>query len=364
MGTDKLSHFISSGWTYYSTYTKALKNGQTPEEADRSAVRRGLLEEKLILGAAASGILSLADIESSYQGMHFYRDFCGGDKPTVTRSGDQWVISRPIDVREYVNPRWDESFQPSIFTKSRWKKVKPQLVQYCDRLDDPEVVARLARYRDRDRLTVAGEVINEMVAAGELQDPNDYSLEANCPAPNSAVDLDAGPVADEPPAPPAVPPKDLTQAIIESEHDTTRRFVGMAAVRLNYPQIASISYGVMLTRTPREAECFRPCDMRGPFAQLEPGLGGGKFSLGWAHVIGEQRHGPAYFSAVYLAFGLKASVLHSWGSHSAVPEGQTYVGPEFEFSVARVNMGIGVMGRISGDEGRDWIVTGLLGWGF
>jgi hypothetical protein len=62
--------------------------------------------------------------------------------------------------------------------------------------------------------------------------------------------------------------------------------------------------------------------------------------------------------------GLKGSVLRSWGGHSSIPSGQTYIGPEFEFSIARVNMGIGALGRVSGNDGRKWIITGYLGWGF
>jgi hypothetical protein len=30
----------------------------------------------------------------------------------------------------------------------------------------------------------------------------------------------------------------------------------------------------------------------------------------------------------------------------------------------RVNMGVGLMNRVSGDDGRDWVITGYFGWGF
>jgi hypothetical protein len=104
--------------------------------------------------------------------------------------------------------------------------------------------------------------------------------------------------------------------------------------------------------------------MWGGFVQLEPGVGGGKASVGWGRVIGEQRHGRPFVSSVYLAMAGKATVLRTWGHESALPADQTYLGAEFEFSVARVNMGIGALHRISGREGRDWVLTGQLGWGF
>ena len=37
MGTDKLSHVVSSGWTYYASYRKALDSGLDAKEAERAA---------------------------------------------------------------------------------------------------------------------------------------------------------------------------------------------------------------------------------------------------------------------------------------------------------------------------------------
>jgi len=119
IGTDKLAHLVSSGWTYYGEYREGLEKGQTPEEAERRAVRRGIIEESLILGKLASGVLSIPDLESSYAGMHFYIDLCDCEGPVLELSEDGWGISRPIDLRDYVTPRWDESYQPPIYSKGR-----------------------------------------------------------------------------------------------------------------------------------------------------------------------------------------------------------------------------------------------------
>jgi len=53
-GTDKLAHLVSSGWTYYGEYHKGIKKGETPEDAERRAVNRGIVEESLIFGAPSS----------------------------------------------------------------------------------------------------------------------------------------------------------------------------------------------------------------------------------------------------------------------------------------------------------------------
>ena len=165
-GTDKLAHLVSSGWTYYGEYRKGLKKGETPEEAERRAVNRGIVEESLILGKLASGVTAIPDLEANYAGLHFYLDLCDIEDPILKLGEDGWFISRPVDLRDYVTPRWDESFQPPIYTKGRWRKVKPVLETYCDRLADPQVVAMRRSYRERDKESLVGQLVAERVAAG------------------------------------------------------------------------------------------------------------------------------------------------------------------------------------------------------
>jgi hypothetical protein len=363
IGTDKLSHFISSGWTYFSAYRRALKKGKTEHEAEQAALRRGLLEERLILGAAASGITSIADLEASLQGMYFYLGLCSGEDPVLRALNGRWAIRRPVDIREYVHPGWDESYRNSLFTKSRWKKVEPALHQYCDRLDNPSVVEMLHRYRAEDPTTAVQEIIDELVDTGRLKNPDRFSIWTVC-------DRDPPPFQSDPqprnPDSGAGRPDDpvLAGRIIADEQDTEGRTVRAMALRVSYPQVVSASIGWIFTSQPAGYDCRTTCDHRGVFAQVEPGLGGGKLSLGWGRVIGEQNHRGVTLSRVFLAMGFKASLLRSWGADSQIPPDQTYLGPEYEFSVARVNMGLGALARIDGDSGSGWIVTGYLGWGF
>jgi hypothetical protein len=149
-GTDKLSHFVSSGWLYYESYQRVLDDVGREDDALQAAVERGMLDESLILGRLTSGILSIADVEAGFSGLGFYRDLCGGDDPVLIRGDEGWTVSRPIGIGRYVNPRWEESFQPPVFSAGRWRKVRPVLEGLCDRLDDPEVVAQRRRYRSQD----------------------------------------------------------------------------------------------------------------------------------------------------------------------------------------------------------------------
>jgi hypothetical protein len=364
MGTDKLAHFVSSGWTYYSVYSKALEKGETRDEAARSAVHRGIIEESLMLGKLASGVLAIPDLEASFAGMHFYTDLCGGEDPILELAEDGWVISRPIDLRDYVTPRWDESFQPSVYTARRWHKIRPVLETYCDRLDDPQVVAMRRSYRERDTVSMVDEMVAEQVRAGKIADPSQFSIEAVCervdpsldPAPNDGEHAPAGA--------PAVDPATARERIVAEESDRRRFALGLPGLHITYPLVASASIAVMAASQPRTYDCTTPCDLRGFFAELEPGLGGGKLSLGWARVGGRTNRKGTLLRSGYIGIAYKFTLLRTWGDIGWVEGGRTYAGFELGVPVAQANVGIGLLYRVDGGDDGRWIITGGAGWGF
>ena len=179
-GTDKLTHFFSEGWLYYKAYRKGRRNGLSHEEAELKAIDMGIFSERTILGMAASGVFSVADLESNYQGLRFMTALCDPVEPLLISNDEGWQLREPFDFREYVIPRWDESWQASIFGKSRWKRIRPVLEGYCPMLETPEVRAQRQRYASRDRVTVTERRIQELVDEGELADPRDYSIEQVC----------------------------------------------------------------------------------------------------------------------------------------------------------------------------------------
>jgi hypothetical protein len=363
-GTDKLAHLVSSGWTYYGEYLEGIEKGQTPEGAERRAVRRGLIEESLILGKLASGVLSIPDIESSYAGMHFYIDLCDAEDPIVALEEGGWTISRPVDLRRYVTPRWDESFQPPVYTKGRWRKVRPVLEGYCDRLDDPQVVEMRRQYREIDRLSLVGELVAERVAEGKLDDPANYSIEAVCATPDPSRDPPLL-MADRIETFGAEVPQTTTVEQVLAEENDRRRFaLGLPGLHVSYPQVVSASIAVMLTSQPKSFDCTTPCDHRGPFVEIEPGLGGGKLSVGWTRVTGNTNTSGSLLRAGFIGAAYKATVLRTWGDYGWVEGGRTYAGFELGVPVAQANVGIGLLYRVDSGDGGRWLVTGGAGWGF
>ena len=363
-GTDKLAHLVSSGWTYYSEYHKGIKKGETPEDAKRRAVNRGIVEESLILGKLASGVTAIPDLEANYAGMQFYLDLCDIEDPILKLEEDGWFISRPVDLRDYVTPRWDESFQPPIYTKGRWKKVKPVLETYCDRLADPQVVAMRRRYRERDKESLVGQLVAKKVAAGKIRDPAQFSIEAVCSEPDPSRE-GASELADRIEIVSSRVDDATAMGNVFAEDEDRRHFaLGLAGLHITYPLVASASLAVMLTSQPSTYDCATPCDFRGPFVELEPGLGGGKLSVGWARVTGKTNRSGSFLKAAFIGAAYKVTVLRTWGDHGWVEGGRTYAGFELGVPVAQANLGIGLLYRVDSGDGGRWLVTGGAGWGF
>ena len=93
--------------------------------------------------------------------------------------------------------------------------------------------------------------------------------------------------------------------------------------------------------------------------QADAGSGGGKLSLGVgarARVDEEDFHGT-------VGVGLKASLVRTWGSPIGTEPDLTYLGPELDLSVLRINLSLGVLWRVSGSTGSPALFSWGLGFG-
>ena len=242
-GTDKLAHLVSSGWTYYKEYYRGINKGQTPEEAKRRAANRGITEESLILGQTGVGGRRRSEISRrTTPGCSFYFDLCDVEDPILKLGEDGWFISRPVDLRNYVTPRWDESYQPPIYTKGRWRKVRPVLETYCDRLDDPQVVAMRRSYRERDKESLVGELVAERVAAGQAPGSGpvqhrgglrraDPSREV-APEIADRIEIVSSQVDDA----------TAMEKVVAEDEDRRRFALGLAGLHITYPLVVSASH--------------------------------------------------------------------------------------------------------------------------
>lgn len=98
---------------------------------------------------------------------------------------------------------------------------------------------------------------------------------------------------------------------------------------------------------------------QGFLVQADAGSGGGKLSLGVgarAHVEDEGFRGT-------VGVALRASLVRTWGSPVGTEPDLTYLGPELDLSVVRVNLTLGVLWRLSGNAGPSALFSWGLGFG-
>ena len=94
--------------------------------------------------------------------------------------------------------------------------------------------------------------------------------------------------------------------------------------------------------------------------QIEPGIGGGKGSIGF---------GQMYYNSSGLDSGymLKAAAMHTWGEPVfGVEPDQTYVGIEAELlALSSLSLSAGAYTHVGGsDDGSEWIFSGGIGYCF
>ena len=364
LGTDKLAHFVSSGWKYRNAFLRHANRGQSEEEAVRAAIHWGIFEERGINGTLASGIFSRADLEADYQGMRFYLALCGGPDPLLAVDGGRWRLRRSFDVSEYVTPEWDESYQTCIYSRSRWRKVRPEIVERCPLLAQPAVRQRFESYRARDRVTPTESVLTGLVAAGKLPDPAPFELETVCPAAASLPPRSSQPWAilvsrgnGEDAA--------LTTRLEALEHDRTRRSFALWSIGFADPRSAFAALGVLSASLPRTSDCRSVCDLRGPTLQLALGSTGSQVAVGWARVIAETGENGRLLADVYLAYGVRGVIVRTWRDSARAEANRTLAGIEGAFTITRVSFIASLLRRLGSDGHRSrWLASVGLGLGF
>jgi hypothetical protein len=183
LGIDKVNHIFGFGRRYYNRYRSARRRGHDEEEAVRRTVLWGLKIERYFVGGMLDGILSYADLEANYQGMRLARDLCEAKPAHLELTGGRWRLARPVDIRGYVNPRLDESYNENQYTGWRWRQVRAILeAEVCPRLAEPAVRSGWMRYRLADRPSRAEIIIRDRLAERRRERRHQQSLLSVCPA--------------------------------------------------------------------------------------------------------------------------------------------------------------------------------------
>lgn len=146
-GTDKIGHFFGFGRRYFERYLRYREEGWDEEEAMRKVVLWGVAIESSFVGGLVDGIFSHADLEANFQGFLMARSCCEGEKAHFREEAGEWKLSEPFDMRDYITPNFDESYNNSHYTGIRKDRVLEILRrEYCPFWKSPEVQSRMARY--------------------------------------------------------------------------------------------------------------------------------------------------------------------------------------------------------------------------
>ena len=195
------------------------------------------------------------------------------------------------------------------------------------------------------------------------------------PAPDTPV---AAPIAPEP-APVAVPvaePAAAQQPVVLDPHAPAKTeitldrrtqvgvgigFSGPIGAAASLRILHGLGADVRDGSTRVKAVCAVPMPhcAQGFLVQADAGSGGGKLSLGvgaCAKVDEESFRGTA-------GVALRLALARTWGNPIGTEPGLTYLGPELDLSVLRINLTLGALFRVSGDRGSSALFSWGLGFG-
>ncbi len=150
IGTDKVGHFSIVGRTYFKNYRKYIGKGIEPSKAEIKAILDGLNEEKNFLGYAIGGSFSFGDLEANFRGLQFGKDICESNNPYLIKVDGKWSKNpeRSFDFKYYVNPKFDESYNVTFWSKNLWKRISPKAIPaYCKAKQNPNQIKRLEYYQ-------------------------------------------------------------------------------------------------------------------------------------------------------------------------------------------------------------------------
>lgn len=137
MGTDKVDHFLSTGWRYWNRARRGTLD---------TSIRYGTRTERTYLGLATSDTFSFADLHANWQGYQFYSSLLDPDRGLFTADGGRVERVRDFDWADWTDWRWDELLDPSVYTPGVQRWLDAHLPARMDALctDAPAWAAQVA----------------------------------------------------------------------------------------------------------------------------------------------------------------------------------------------------------------------------
>jgi len=173
----------------------------------------------------------------------------------------------------------------------------------------------------------------------------------------AAVDPPAGPSDQAPVLDPTAPAETDITLDLRTQVRAGVGFSGPLGAMGSLEILHGVGADIRSDGTRVKAVCAIPMPhcAQGFLLRADAGSGGGRLSLGlgaWAKVDTDGFKGTA-------GMALRLAVAHTWADPIGQPAGVTYLGPELDLSVLRINLTLGVLFRVGGEGGS----SALFSWG-
>jgi hypothetical protein len=99
----------------------------------------------------------------------------------------EWRLSLEYTIADFVSPAWDESWNPNIYGRKRWKGIRNTMIGYCPMLDSPWVRNQRAHYEKLNTETIIDQAIAGLVKEGALEDPMLFDIVTVCELESQAI---------------------------------------------------------------------------------------------------------------------------------------------------------------------------------
>lgn len=169
IGTDKLGHFLGTGYAYYKRmHYKGKTHAQVLKYGERT--------ERTYYGLMLNGVYSYADLAANIDGLSFWERVLGTSEqtkvlaPYVRCENNQWVQNAEFYITDYINNAWDEGTNCNRYRNKRMhKKVVARIseveasskLQYQCRISQEECSTLIARYGDSAHSVLTQECFRE-----------------------------------------------------------------------------------------------------------------------------------------------------------------------------------------------------------
>ena len=137
VGTDKLDHFWIQGYDYF----RRSRDGDDPLRA----IAWGTQTERGLWGLSTTGVFSFADLAANYDGFRFYDGLLRAGSIMQLGTDGCVVQAEPFDWSVWVDWRYDEVLNPSVFRRGLATDIRAGLDReapgFCDEGDVRSVVS-------------------------------------------------------------------------------------------------------------------------------------------------------------------------------------------------------------------------------